>query len=59
MLCAMGALKRPTLWLALAIAAMLAGYAEIDLRLLAAALCGIAVLAGAGAFDRRGRELEP
>ena len=52
-------LKRPALWIALAAAAMLASYAEIDLRLIAAALCGVAVLASAGAFDRRNRELEP
>jgi hypothetical protein len=55
----MGALRRPVLWLALAVAAMMAGYAEIDLRLIAAALCGVAVLSGAGAFDGRRREHEP
>jgi len=59
MLRGMGALKRPVLWLALAVLAMLAGYAEIDLRLMAAAFCGVAVLSGAGAFDERKRELEP
>ena len=55
----MQALKKPIPWLALAIAAMLAGYAEIDLRLIAAALCGVAVLSGAGAFERRRTEHDP
>ncbi len=56
----MRALRYPLPWLALACGAMLAGYADVDLRLIAAALCGVAVLAGAGAFDAvRSREREP
>ena len=55
----MQSLRRPAPWIALAATALRAGYAEIDLRLIAAALCGVAVFAGAGAFDRRNRELEP
>lgn len=52
----MRALRSPLPWLGLAVAAMLAGYAEIDLRIIAAGLCGVAVLAGSGAFDKRSRK---
>lgn len=38
-------LKHSLPWLACAVAAMLASYVGADLRLLAAALCGIAVMA--------------
>jgi len=36
-------LKRSLPWLACAVVAMLAGYVGLDLRLLAAAMCGLAV----------------
>jgi len=49
----MQTLKSSLPWLLGALAAMLAAYEGLDLRLLAVALCGIAVLAGAGALDER------
>ena len=39
-------------WLALAAAALLAGYAGFDLRLLAAGCVGVAVLSGTGALSK-------
>lgn len=42
-------LKRALPWLVLAVAAMLAGRWDIDLRLIAGAFCGIAVMAGSSA----------
>lgn len=48
--------KRALPWLVLAVAAVLAGYWDIDLRLVSGVLCGIAVLAGAGVSSRHGFE---
>ena len=40
-------------WFLLALLAILAGFAGLDLRLLAAMCCGAAVLAGSGVLERR------
>ena len=53
MIGAMQELKRALPWLVLALAAIVAGYWDIDLRLLAGALCGVAVMASAGAPGKR------
>jgi hypothetical protein len=50
----MRVLRHSTPWFAAALAAMLAAYEGIDLRLIAVLLCGIAVLAGTGVLDKRG-----
>lgn len=44
--------KRALPWLVLAVAAVLAGYWDIDLRLVSGVLCGIAVIAGSGASSK-------
>jgi hypothetical protein len=50
----MRGLKRSLPWFGAALVAMLAGYAGLDLRLIAGALCGIAVMAGSGVLDETG-----
>jgi hypothetical protein len=49
----MRALMNSLPWFGAALAAMLAAYEGIDLRLIAVLLCGIAVLAGSGVLDGR------
>lgn len=51
----METLKRAVPWLLVSCAALAAGFADIDLRLIAACACGAAVLAGSGALDSIGR----
>jgi hypothetical protein len=53
---AMDDFKRAMPWLVLAVAAVLAGYWDIDLRLASGVLCGIAVMAGAGVSSKHGFE---
>jgi hypothetical protein len=54
----MRTLRHPLPWLGAALAAMLAAYEGIDLRLIGVMLCGIAVLAGSRALDQgRSRNL--
>jgi hypothetical protein len=45
--------RRALVWLAIAAVAILLGYADLDLRLLAVIACAGAALAGTGALDRR------
>lgn len=51
----METLKRAVPWLLVSFAALAAGFADVDLRLIAACTCGAAVLAGSGALDAIGR----
>jgi len=55
----MRSFTRALLWLAISAAALLAGLADVDLRLIAAATCGLAVLTGSGLLDNLGRRPEP
>jgi hypothetical protein len=48
-------LRQPFFWLAIAGAALLAGTAGLDLRLIAGVACALAVLSGSGALDRTER----
>ena len=45
-------LKRSLPWLVLAVLALSAGYAGVDLRLLAGVACGMAVISASAAFGR-------